>query len=380
MYEGSMELLWELATKTLNCKRKDVSSGWKLKPGITVAVAPEALCPHCKQFVPTNRIWFIDERDYNLRGCWEIKPGVVTEMTSYEDTHPHITGPTGGICMGNGNKTAFDAMFMGISPGSHYGNSERWFWNRGHNCPGLLDRQPCVICGLNHPKEVSYRYGYPDMRTCSYSCYQIAVYFRCYQCGCETGWTGSERWQGRCETCFERAAFVCIECNEKFLGNYMSRVYGTEGSGRMCRTCSRGNLITYCGGCERLYRTEDLIRRYCRNCRPEYFHAPRDPEVEAFEEDEGNLLFQCGGCDRPVRVENSYCGRCCCSVCVEARGNRVPIPDVDAEDEPEDVRPTCLRCECIIDEGDYCERCESAIEGEREEDREDEEYDGGEYD
>jgi len=338
MPNDSMELLLELGTKILDYSRSITKHGWSINPSIQVLVNPEARCPSCNAWVQTNRIWFVDEEDRKLRGCWEVTPGAMHKgMTAYDDTHPHSTGPTGDICVGS-NGSTIEALFSGISPGTHYASTERWFWHLGHDCPAYPPDVECSICKRMHPRIVTYQYG-AGLRLCGRECYQVACMFRCVKCSGPRDFYEPTDRERHCTTCFEEESVTCSYCNARVM-NYRSGMVA-ETTDIVCRRCIRSRC-RYCDDCSRIWRLGDLRGPMCKLCRPNLYESapPPSPDLIAFEaeeesEEESEPQFTCVNCTNRVSWNGRYCGDCCCEICVRARNDRSRRGGEDDDEEQE---------------------------------------------
>lgn len=322
----SIDILWELAIKVAGYKSVSTSRGWRMGEGMSVFVDPPAMCPHCREWFRTNRIWVVDENNGKLAGCWDMKTGQPPPASL---VHPHSGSNRGSICKGN-NHTYADALFIGISAGTHYYSTERWLFELGHDCPYLTVRVTCQICRRSHPKVGTHNYGHGSFHVCSRYCYTLAKYFRCMRCYKETGFYTEPKWERYCEECFNASSTACHLCGDVQLTYTMSRLGRTNH--RVCRTCIHyGDKLKYCGSCERVYLSEEIISRRCRHCSPSLFPTPIEPvptissdvDDEHEEEDDPDYYDrECRGCYGPVGRDRDYCHSCCCADCVAQRQAR----------------------------------------------------------
>lgn len=261
------ELVMTIVYKVMDYK-KVLSLGWSLRDGVKFFINPDVQCPNCEQWVPTNRNWLVDDKYRVLLGCWDRQGNPIDGLKVI--VHPHVYY-TNEICMGKCG-TSSEALFTGVASGTHYQNTETWFWMLGHSCPNVAETF-CNDCNRSHPgNRVAIYIAEDDSRLnlCKgikeYRCASCEKYFEefeggnlsdgddsycpdcqkindppVYYCSCDFGGGHScdnevSREGGRCDSCYDN----CNEpevwyCNCDVCGGSCSNEVAEDGD--MCGDC-----------------------------------------------------------------------------------------------------------------------------------------------
>jgi hypothetical protein len=315
------KILWEIISKEE--QPKSDKSGWELRKGVKIFTNPEAKCPNCETWIPTQRIWLVDNSAKKLLGCWRMDGTKVIADGRKSIIHPHVYH-NGEVCKGT-TDSASTALFSGIDRGKHYHLTEHWFEQIGHVCPNV-EKVPCAWCGYRQFYGYCEIYGDEDeshKSFCSWDCLHFA----------EALW---------CWLCFSPRDFYDPKVGEKHL----------------CSSCRDKGFLCYCDKCRTamcreccgMFRPDDLdTERLCERC------------------ESGNFL--CGHCgENEVDEEGWVCDDCCCRECGE---------EIDSRSErycSSHFYECSCNCECIhrIDSPeDICIYCLDNCRQEEEEEEED---------
>lgn len=312
------EILTTIASRVLEVKSTGRGGPWSFRDGVRLFINPEARCPDCEGWFPTNRVWLVDEPWNRLLDCWHMDGRKVDRAK--EIIHPHVSGR--GICMGN-NKSASEALFVGVTPGKHYFNTERWFWQLGHDCP-KVEKDTCYSCGVKYPTRTGYKYGeLQDKTICSMKCLIVVKLFRCWSCFGERPFyePDGNSLSRYCESCYLERTIACGSCSKRILKKYP---YTTLPTGEaVCDTC-RPDHYDNCRACEEEFlRTSLNDDRLCVRCENEIEEREEEREEEEEEEEAPPDTYPCDcycGCTHRVNEEGARCEDC-------------PPPDVEEEED-----------------------------------------------
>lgn len=233
-------------------------------------INPPVQCPWCKEWIPTQRVWVVDEVEKKVRRVWLLNGTCI----SPESCHPHVGGG-GLICMGNA-PTAVDALTASISNDA-YIKPWRWFPNElDHKCETMGDAldsdederyETCVNCEEYVSQDEAYFSEYTDSYYCE-GCYW-EYHTSCGWCGADFHQDGSESTtttpEGECcNRCFGSYFFTCEGCDE------VMRLTAELGDDR-CEDCywEKWESCRQCGKETEISDNELDDNNLCENCRPQ---------------------------------------------------------------------------------------------------------------
>lgn len=286
--------MWEISVLVQDLRPKDDRVGWILREGIKVfGPDTKAKCPNCDSWIPTNRIWLVDDANGFLKGCW-YKDGTVVHQ---EIIHPHVPY-NGQVCLGQSGGAA-NALFAGVASGRHYHSTEKWFSQLGHDCVNAIKAR-CIGCDDEY-----YESELIEGNGCD-RCVNKGLLDICEDCGrCDLSENFTD---GRCREC-EEGIYRCRHC----------RLSEVSDEGRICDNC----LCRYedCG--EEIDEDSD---RYCSDhlygCRCDHGCDSRLSEADTIcewcldncgEEEEEEEIHTCScscNCSNQVELEGQKCGSC----------------------------------------------------------------------
>jgi hypothetical protein len=277
-----------LEASELEAKRPPAGSKeWKLN--YKWLINPKVKCPWCLEWVPTGRVWVVDEAETKVRRLWTL----AGERLDVTLCHPHV-GEGGKICMGNA-RTAVDALLAGISNDAYPGAKPAdWFPRElGHECPtmgGALEGEEddegtftCYGCDEQYDEDDSFRSDHNDRLYCS-DCY-YENHTSCTYCGNDyhdsLGETRSTPEGEYCNDCFSEKFFDCEGCGDVF------KLAERLGDDR-CESCytEKWESCSECGEESEVEDRELDDSGLCENCRPE---PDVEAEVESEEETEEEI-------------------------------------------------------------------------------------------
>lgn len=298
--------------KSLDAAIDKSKSGWDLRTKTKLFINPEARCPYCDGWFPTNRVWLINDQSHYIKGCWNLDGSPISEG---KIVHPHSWRMSGEVCLGEA-KTASEALFAGVAKGKHVYCVPRWLVEIGHDCERLPYKN-CPACSGKFFVDVEFYFGFKDTKLCSAKCLEIAQMFRCENC-----MKVLDMDQRR--FCAECRIGLYIECNicSKTLFEPESRYYSRREL-RCCYDCY--NILRGCNTCGYMeLRSELNDRRVCTYCveHPAFICDACGESFSSNEELNGDNICE--------RCEN-YCGDCGSSPC-----QCEPSFEMEEEEEEED--------------------------------------------
>jgi hypothetical protein len=347
------KILWEIVTKTKESKSD--RSGWELKKGVKIFNNPEAKCPNCDTWIPTQRIWLVNESSGKLLGCWRADGSRVIADERKVIIHPHVY-LNGNVCKGK-TDSASTALFSGVDKGRHYHLTEHWFEQLGHICPNVK-KVPCAWCGFLQFHEYCETYGDISGIVGDYK----------YLCSSDCLSYAQSLW---CWICFSARDFYDPKVREKHLCSKCR----DEGHRCQCCRCRR----SMCRECSIMFRADDLsCDRLCRNCNgnepdpnPVPFLCSHCEVNEVDEEDWICDKCLCRDCGEEVAGDNNYCSDhlyecqcdCECDARIPQQGLCNYCFDNCEQEEDEEEPHTCSCDSCggcympVAEDGDACEGC-----------------------
>lgn len=201
-----------------------------------VFINPSVRCSWCNEWLPTKRVWVVDEADFRVRKLWTL----AGKRLDVEACHPHV-GTAGRICMGDA-KTVSEALFNGLSNDA-YVKPKYWL-------PEVLGHR-CETLGEDLESEYD-----EDSFTC-YGC--DGVYHRddCYY--------SEETDRDYCRDCFYESHTYCNGCGNDFYDDGNEATISTP-DGDYCQSCFSDKFFE-CEGCDEIYRLERLLADdRCEDC------------------------------------------------------------------------------------------------------------------
>lgn len=235
-------------------------------------INPPVQCPWCKDWLPTGRVWVVDEAERKVRRVWKLNG----ERLNVKACHPHV-GSGGMICMGSA-PTAVDALTASLSTDA-YVQPKQWLPEElGHRCPTMGDSLDdgdeddedhfiCVSCGTRGHNDDRYVSDYTEDDYCD-SCYWD-VHTSCCNCGVDfhenqSNGTISTPDGEYCNVCISSRFFECDGCDEVF------RLDQCMADNR-CESCysEKWESCSQCGEESEVADGELDDNRLCENCRPQ---------------------------------------------------------------------------------------------------------------
>lgn len=238
-------------------------------------INPSLQCPYCQEWLPTERVWVVDEDQKKVHRLFFVGGGRRLDTAA---CHPHVS--SGAICMGDA-RTPAEALFAGLSSDA-YTKPYDWLPKAlGHECDELMEAREenylyCVECENRVRANDAYFSSGSDDPYCS-SCFHDN-HWSCYECG-DSWYVDSDdprfdvSGDYYCEVCFDRNFFGCEGCGENFGRND----YGGDGR---CQDCW-DELWECCSECGREFERDDNAldeEGKCIYCRPE---EEQDAESES---------------------------------------------------------------------------------------------------
>lgn len=216
-----------------NNKSKTWSSAYKW------FINPVILCPYCREWLETKRVWVVDEDNCKVVRLFELDGRPLRA----ECCHPHV-GAAGAICMGTASNVT-QALFSSLNSEDAYVKVEEWLPEiLNHECEEMLrgtrnEYVSCYKCYSDvHIDEI--RYSEFDAKPYCCDCYN-AKHWTCNDCGddfhMETGIPYYEvKYEVVCDFCFTQKYFTCEKCDDHFANT-------ERGDDNLCVECFEENEL-----------------------------------------------------------------------------------------------------------------------------------------
>ena len=260
-----LDYMWEATKLAQKYAVANQQTSWSFRKGTEIYWNPDFRCPHCNLTFPTKRVWWIDEFNQKLLGCWYIENPVDGQLrpvgnTGAEVVHPHVDH-YGKPCMGSA-KSVSQLLFNGIAPGRHHRHTDMWLLSVGHDCP-KLPKTNCMYCDQEFPTVKAHLYGHRLL--CSERCVELASNSFCAGCYISLLEGREARHENYCPECFTASAKVCSHCGQAHLphNTKLINIYT-----RICLTCL-ANESGLCRSCAQRHPYSVLIKDKgrCEGCR-----------------------------------------------------------------------------------------------------------------